>query len=282
MPLTIPSGLQPCFYQLYSEPLQIYELYLDTPYLVPSHYFVCNIEPITFGGHVYTPLAIKRNPIKSEDGTVLNEVEIGLDNVDLEFSTLVASGAFNLRRCVIKLVFANALDSQGLNYVTILDGQLDEPKGDNRWATMMIKPFPCFSRDYPRRLFQVQCNYTFGDSDCTMNASNFAFTYTVDDTGAVDASTCSIINFDDDTNDDDYFVPGYVLFLSGALENIVRPIVNSTSTTVSMRVSFPFAPSQGDTFKIVRLCAKTPSSCQAFGNYLNFGGFPQVPKQPII
>ena len=155
----VVDALLPEFYRLYSKPLLIYELYLESPYTSISHRYVCNNQNITFAGSLYTALAIKRTAIKSEEGTVLNELEVGLDNVDLEFRSLVASGRFSRKRCVVKLIFANQLDS-ATKCVILYDGYLDNPSGDDEWVTMKIQPLRVLDRDYPLRIFQVGCNYT--------------------------------------------------------------------------------------------------------------------------
>ena len=158
MSRTIPDALKPALYRLYCEPIQIVDLYLTYPYTTPSHFYCINNQDITFNGQVYTAIAAKRSSIKSEEGTVLQEITVQLDNIDLEFKTLIASGMFNRKRCDIKIVFNGFLDNSA-NYIMLYSGYLDAPSGDNRWVTLTIKPFPIFERDYPRRLFQVMCNW---------------------------------------------------------------------------------------------------------------------------
>ena len=190
---TIIDAIKPEFYRLFSKPLTIYDFYLESPYATPSHRYAAYNEDITFAGNLYTALAIKRSPIKSEEGSILNELDIGLDNVDLEFRTLVASGAFNKKRCIIKLIFANQLDLS-TKAVVLFDGYLDAPSGDDHWVNMKIQPLGVLDRDYPKRIFQIGCNAVFGDSDCTMDLTDFAFTLTV-----AAGSTSTIINIDDST-----------------------------------------------------------------------------------
>ena len=271
------SGLNPFFYRLYSDPLQLYELYLTYPYITPSHYFVCNNSPITFNSTTYQPLAVKRSAIQCEDGTVINDVEIGLDNVDLAFQNLVAAGFLNQKRVVVKLVFNSAL-SDPSNYKILVDGYLDQPKGDDYWVSMTVRPYPAFQWDFPRRVFQVGCNYTFCDNDCTLTLTDYQKTTGVVLTG----STAGNILFDNSADTGNLWVPGYILFTSGVNNGFVYPIATSSNTGAVMRVAFPNTPAIGDTFIIQQLCSKSPSACTNFNNYINYGGFPQVPKQPII
>lgn len=275
---TVPVGIKPELYRLYTKPLTIVELYLVYPYTSISHRYVANNQNITFGGSLYTALSAKRTSIKTEEGTVLNDLEVGLDNVDLEFQTLIASGAFNRKRCVLKLVFDGFLTNSA-NFITLFDGYLDAPKGDDHWCTLTIKPFPLFDREYPRRLFQVGCNWTFGSDECTFDLNNAAFSGTI-----LAGTTAQVIVFDEIfVPADNSYIPGYVYFTSGALIGQVRPIVSNTGKSITMRISFSDIPTIGSAFVAQRLCGKDQINCQNdFNNNLNFGGYPTVPKEPVL
>lgn len=276
MPRTIPSGLLPELYKLYTKPIHLAELYLDSPYTTPSHFYCINNEDLTFGGQVYTAIAAKRSSIKSEEGTIINELNIQLDNIDTEFKNLISSGAFTRKRCDIKLVFDGFLTSAS-DYILLYSGKLDAPSGDNRWINLLIRPFSIFERDYPRRIYEIMCNWTFGDAQCGLNIDSYKLWNDVN-TG----STSSIINTYTYAMTPSYYVPGYVIFLSGNLIGQVRPVYSNSASQVIVRVAFSEAPVFGDSFYIQKLCAKTPAACQALSNYTNYGGFPQTPKSPII
>lgn len=227
---TVVDSIRPDFYRLFSSPLTIYDFYLESPYAAPSHRYAAYIRDITFAGNLYTALAIKRSPIKSEEGTIINEIDIGLDNVDLEFRTLVASGAFNKKRCIIKLIFANQLDNANKS-VVLFDGYLDAPSGDDHWVSMKVQPLNVLDREYPKRIFQVGCNAVFGDDDCGMDLTDFVFTLT-----ASAACSSTVINFDDSTVD--YFVT--LPFTSGGTyepqvdDEIEGDISGATATIVKV------------------------------------------------
>ena len=273
----VASGLQPYLYRLYSTPLEIYELYLEDPYTSISHRLVANNEDITFAGNTYSALGIKRNSIKNEQGTVLNELEIGLDNVDLSYKNLISSGAFNKKRCVVKLIFNGYLSSSS-NYILMYDGYLDAPKGDDHWVTMTLKPLPYLEQEYPRRIFQVGCNWMFGSDSCGVNKTSYSFTNTI-----ASGSTIStiILGTEESGQEDNYLVPGYVVITSGDLEGQVRPVASSSSTTIVLRVPFSELPATGVSITCQKLCAKTVSYCKdKYNNYLRYGGFPQSPSPP--
>lgn len=279
---TIPSGLNIALYRLYSEPITLIELYLTSPYTTPSHYYCVNNEDIVFNSQTYTAIAAKRSSIKSEEGTVLQELTVQLDNIDLGFKTLIASGFLNRKRCDLKLVF-NGFLSSSANYITLYSGYLDAPSGDNRWVNLLIKPFPIFEREYPRRLFQVQCNWTFGDTQCGLSLSSFCNNVSI-----VAGSTSSSL-FVVDGNISGYYCPGYAEITdpTSAIYGEVRPIAShsygSPNSQIGLRVAFSATPETGATIKLQKLCDKSPSSClNVFNNFINFGGFHTVPKAPVL
>lgn len=275
--MSVPTILKPCLYRLYTQPYNIFELYLESPYENPSHRFVANTRDIVFGGNTYTALALKRGTIKSEEGTILNEIEVGLDNIDLEFKTLIANGYLNFKRIVIKIVFKGFLDNSA-NYILLMDGNLDEPKGDEEWVTMTVTPFPMFEREYPKRIFQSGCNWTFGDNDCGIDKSLYQENKTV-----LAGSTASIINFSDDSHIDNYWIPGSIEMTSGELSGLINSIGSSTSTQIILRIPFDSPPEIGDTFTVQKLCGKNPITCKDdFNNYSKYGGFFHIPKEPKI
>ena len=275
--MSFPTAIAPELYRLLSKPLQIFECYLESPYAAPSHRYVRNNKDITFAGNEYIALAIKRTPIRSEEGTIINEIEIGLDNVDLEFKTLIASGFFNRKRIDVKLIFDGFLDDAD-NYKLLITGFLDEPKGDDEWCTMTITPFPMLDREYPKRIFQVGCNWTFGDSYCGVTKANYLDSKTV-----AGGATTTVIPFVDDSNPDNYYVPGYIEFTSGDLDGESRPVAESDSTSITLRIPLSAIPEVGDGFDVQKLCAKNVTVCDSeFSNSDNYGGFPYVPKQPKI
>lgn len=276
MARTIPVGLAPEFYKLYTKPLTIAELYLTAPYTSISDRYVANNEDIVFGGETYTALAVKRTSIKSEEGTIINELEIGLDNVDLAFRQLIASGAFNRKRCVLKLVFVGFLDSAD-NCVILYDGYLDAPKGDDHWVTLTLKPFPIFERDYPRRLYQVGCNWTFCDTQCGLTLTDYQQSFTV-----AAGSTDITINFTGGSPDENSIFPGYITMTSGDLTGQVRPISYNSTSVLTLRIPLDGTPEVGDTFTTQKLCAKSQDACKIFNNYSNYGGFPFVPEEPVL
>ena len=222
-------------------------------------------------------LSIKRSSIKSEEGTIINELEIGLDNVDLEFRNKIMAGIFDNVFVEIYLAFFNPITGSAVEDLLVYAGYVDEPKGDEHWVTLTIRPFPLFEREFPRRIFQPSCNWTFCDNYCGLDIDDYSVntSLTADATGVT--LTCAhgeAVN---------YFVPGFVELTSGDYSGQMRPVYANDISTITLRIPFDNTIASGTTIKAVKLCSKTVDACQnIFDNYDNFGGFAWVPKSPII
>ena len=243
--------------------------------------FVANTTDVRDGSTVYTALAIKRNPIRSEEGTILNELEIGLDHVDLTFKNDIMAGKYNNISVSIYLIVPE-LHFTG-EYWTIAASMLlyrgvtDEPKGDEHWITLSVKPFPNLDQQYPKRIYQSGCNWTFCGASCSEDIFDFITNVNLsaefEEKRQKHAHGQAI----------DYFVPGYVEIKNGALTGQVRPVLLNTTGTVVVRIPFDDVISSGVNIDIVKLCAKNYQTCEDdFSNYSRYGGYPWVPKEPII
>lgn len=225
----------------------------------------------------FQALSVKRTPVRSEDGTILNEIEVGLDNVDLAFKTEVMFGKYNNKRCKVILLFASKDSTVGLGTMDIHTGYLDEPKGDEHWITFQIRPYSIFERSFPNRVFQIGCNNTFCDATCGLTLSNFYVNTTLISESNGTTLVCS------HGQAANYFIPGFALITSGAYNGVYRPILSNDSGSVICRIPFDFTIPNGTSIRIYKLCARNPSVCvNIFNNYDNYTGFPHVPKTPVL
>lgn len=273
MPKDIDSADLKYFFMSGVRALTGYKFSIDAP---DDQKFIANNVQVG----TYTPLAIKRNPIRSEEGTILNELEIGLDHVDLQFKNDVMSGKYNNKPVEVSLVIPTWTGSQWNVAADILlfKGWTDEPKGDEHWITVSVIPFPYLDRHYPKRIYQSGCNWTFCNANtCALTLSNF--TTNVDLSAQSDGITLTCSH----GKAIDYFVPGFVHIKNGDLMGAVRPVLQNDTSTVTMRIPFDGTIENGVNIDIVKLCAKNYETCENdFSNYSEYGGFPWVPKEPIL
>jgi uncharacterized phage protein (TIGR02218 family) len=243
--------------------------------------FVANTVDVQDGVDTYAALAIKRNPIRSEEGTILNELEIGLDHVNLTFKNDVMSGKYNNIPVSIYLIIPawhSVGDYWGVAASMLLfKGFTDEPKGDEHWITLSVKPFPYLDQQFPKRIYQTGCNWTFCDTGCDLFISSFKTNVNLSAPSDGITLTCS------HGKAVDYFTPGYVEIKDGDLIGQVRPVLTNTAGTVVVRIPFDDSILSGVNVDVVKLCAKNYETCDTdFSNYSEFGGYPWVPKEPII
>jgi len=268
MPKTVASNLIPYFYKKAQTVLTGYEFILRDA----TYRYVANNQDISN----YTALAIKRGTITTEDGTILNELDIGLDNVDLAFRQWVLGGNLERRECKINLLFTSGTSLLGT--VLLFWGEMDSPKGDENWVTVTVRPFYMLDREYPRRIYQIGCNWRFShQTTCEMHLDDYQYI------GALSAESNGTLFTIAHGQAVNYFVPGYVEITNGDYIGEVRPVAFNGAGDVTVRVSFGHTVPSGTGIKLQKLCAKNPDACQnTFNNYANYGGFPTVPKQPII
>ena len=271
MPKTVSGTLLPYFYKKAQTVLTGYELDLNDSGSFTTKY-IANNEDVG----AYTALAIKRGTITSEDGTILNEIEIGLDNTDLAFKDFVLSGYFERKEIKINIVFVSSAGSY-LGAVLLYHGVMDAPKGDENWVSITVRPFEMLDREYPRRIYQIGCNWRFGDNSCSLNKALYAVTTPL--TAESDGITLTLSH----GQAVNYFLPGYIEIVDGAYAGEVRPVASNTALDITTRVSFGHTIPNGTSIRLQKLCAKNPDACiNTFDNYDHYGGFPHVPKQPIL
>jgi hypothetical protein len=271
---TISSTLLPEFYKKSTKVTTVYDFSISAE---NDYRYIVNSESIA----PYTATAIKRTAIKSEDGTIINELEIGLDNVDLSLRHLVMEGMLENKKCVVSLAFirtyTNGQPPVIIGTVLLYEGYTDSLSGDQEWLSINIRPFPLLERYFPRRIYQTQCNWRFCDSYCGLSLS----TYRNDVTLAVESDGVTFTYTHGRAVD--YFVPGYIEILSGLYTGAVRPVLSNGLGDVIARIPFGYVLSVGTQVRFQKLCSKHVDACQDdFNNYLNYGGFPFMPKSPII
>lgn len=86
------------------------------------------------------------------------------------------------------------------------------------------------------------------------------------------------------TQETNYFKYGHVKWLTGDNAGIsceVRLYQHEVGSlpTIQLLEAMPHKINQGDTYKITQGCPKTRAACKAFGNLLNFQGFPDMPTE---
>jgi len=267
----------------YNKPLEIVDIYLDNN----SYYFVSNnTENINFYNAIsgdsvtYYAAPVSRESASSSAGLDIDNVRIGLANVDKTLVGYLQAEEFRSRRIVIRQIFSDLLTSSG-DAVVIFDGLMDSPAVDQNWLSITAKPrISTLKKKAPGRWYQLPCNWKFGDQYCTIDVSDPLYTKS-----KVAGAGCSTtrISGDDLSEGSGYWRRGYVRFTSGNNLYQRTTIRSSGAGYIELDGFLPYTPSSGDTYTVVAGCDKTLFMCSGdYANEANFGGFHTIPENMII
>jgi uncharacterized phage protein (TIGR02218 family) len=260
-------------------PVELMWVYLDGD-TTPSHRYGLATRKIAFGGFAHTPLSWKRGAVKGAAKTALDKVDIQIDNVNAWFSTLATQRPLDGTRVKLIRCFQETWEDSD-NLIVIFDGRIQSMTFDSKHAVVEIVSHMSFlNRPCPGRLFMPQCNYRLGSTRCGVDLAAVS-TGTI--AGGSGSSSLALVNASL-TDADNFWAFGYVEIVSGDYKGLRRPVRASSSANTSVYLRYPFPISlEGVNVKVVPGCHKTKAYCNdTYANLLNFGGFAEVPRRPLI
>jgi uncharacterized phage protein (TIGR02218 family) len=271
----IPSVVQSWSQEVANRPLEIYQVFLDAETLRLAQSDV----DVAFGGQTWTALGISRGEIRTSSELECDEVHVSLDNVNLAMADRIIATDFIGRRMVIYKVRRGDISSG--QAMVLFDGRIDEPVLDQSKLVVALRSWlDGMHVAVPRRIFSSVCNYQLYDPWCTVSRQ-------IDvnvGTGMAIGSSTNYTLVSEYLNDhaDAYWGPiGTLWMQTGSNMGNAREVIahSQSSMSVEVRIPFPFAINSGDLFMIERACMKTVANCcSKYGNYLNYGGFPTIPR----
>jgi Phage conserved hypothetical protein BR0599/Uncharacterized conserved protein (DUF2163) len=184
---------------------------------------------------------------------------------------------FTVQRAYFAAWPAYAPSITPVGIVTIFTGRIAEVDVTDTQVVLTVNDWrELFTTMMPRDIFAAGCRHTLYDAGCTLFDSDFQVSG-----AATGASTTSVIVASSTlvAPGSGTFTLGKLLFTSGLNAGFTRTISNWDNATHYTVVNpFPFAVANGDTFNVYPGCNKLLSTCTAFGNNANFGGFPFIPN----
>ena len=131
----------------------------------------------------------------------------------------------------------------------------------------------------PRNVYQSACRHQLFDSGCTLAAASFARS----GEPAFNGSAQNVIRAGPPAAPGSgTWQLGRIVFTSGANQGFQRTIGSWDGQYAFTLVSpFPFPITAGDQMTFYPGCDKQLSTCQSFGNRLNFGGEPWIPAPEV-
>lgn len=169
------------------------------------------------------------------------------------------------------------------NAIKFRKGILGEVKITNNIFNAEIRGLMQYFQNNIEDYYQPACSAIFCDSKCKLNILDFTETDTVLNIVNNKIITCENLS----TYETDDFNFGYIKFTSGLNKDIKYDIKKFTKNldtqTIELQLPVNYTVDIGSVFEIVIGCDKDKNTCKTrFNNYINFGGFPDVPGMDAL
>jgi phage-related protein len=248
-------------------------------------------EPIRWAGHDYIAVSMSRGGIEeilSSESGESPESTLNISNIDAGMAQILSAADLNGALATLWVADRRLLARQR-DAMVLAQGEVRDPQLSGTVLTFqVVNVIGLMDRlTVPRRLWQAECNYTFGSAACGVNLAKkpYGIEAVVQDgsqRNALIVSNSVLSDAGNPTDLEDFWANGYLLFETGAAATQARPIgtidpVNGDQVRFYVRYPFFAIPATGDKVVIRRGCRKNKTDCKARRNLNNFGGFPDVP-----
>jgi hypothetical protein len=251
-------------------------------------------QPITWAGINYLAVSMSRGGLEeilSSESGENPQTTINIANVDCGMAAILSSIDINGAEATLWLADRRLLARQR-DAIRLTQGEIRDPQLNGAMLTFQICNGIGIAEQLtiPRRLWQSDCNYTFGSPYCGVRTTSQP--YTIASTAAAGTSAGTIVVSDsilatagNPSDLSDFWSHGYIVVTqdNSACTLQGRPIkeVAHAGNTVVFTLRYPFLAqlNVGDAISVRRGCPKTVAACKDRANLVNFGGFPNVPKE---
>lgn len=247
--------------QAQGAPVELYKFALSTQ----EWHYTSGDEEVTYDGDVYAPIAIHRSNPEQGQRTASQRLTVTLpqDNeIPLRFRIYVPHGPMSLT--VFRYHRSDA------ETIAFWSGRVRSAVFADDVARLECEPTAAqMERDGLRYQFQASCNHMLYDATCGLDALAYKVATSVSSIDGDDVTASGL-----SSKPDQWFRAGYLV--RGLDYRMIRSHVGDTVT-----LWLPFENLQeGELIDAYAGCDRSLDTCSAkFGNVLNFGGFPFVPKR---
>jgi len=273
MAKSLPTAIQQEIAKDENQPIHLVTINLDEVTLRYTDYDT----DVTFGGNLYTAKGMSFDPASYSLSLEVDEVELHLDNVQRDMSSLLETYEFQGRWCTIQKTFANLLDNSE-NVITLFSGRMYHPRVNEQEFVITVRSLlSTLNKEIPTRLYQKFCQWEFGGTECGLNITVSPYK----ETGTAGAGSTSLKLVDPArTEEENWWKYGVLKMTSGANSGYRREILSSAPGEVRLLVAFPNPIAEGDSYEIQTGCKKTFAECSnKYSNDDNFGGFLTVSRE---
>lgn len=131
------------------------------------------------------------------------------------------------------------------------------------------------------RFYNRGCDAQFGDHRCRV--ANFETRWRVE--AAISSIDGKVITTDGSGGLFDEvgrFENGWLEMLEGRNAGIRREVVAHDRSRVQILFDFPFPLQSGERVRLTAGCRRDAAACQAYGNFINYRGFPDIPGDEFL
>ena len=122
------------------------------------------------------------------------------------------------------------------------------------------------------------CPYVLGGKGCRKDLTDYTF---IGKIKTVLSSSSMIIDIEE--KEDKYFDYGIINFKSGLCKGLSREINRNKGNEIYLELATEYEFKVGDDIEVIAGCNKTEAQCKTkFLNFINFGGFPDVPGNDVL
>ena len=220
----------------------------------------------------YTPEVISRERITRADLGENKELRVTVPSTNpmaALWNNLIPGGEISF------YLYQKHLTDSSSEYIQLFSGYIASASflGDGRECTFSINPQTVKSgRIIPRRTYSSSCNNTHYGARCGLNADEYQEEMTVVTVGTLAIQVEGASNLSGST----YWVRGWLKF-----GDEYRLVIRQFNDFLYLNLPFRRSP-LGATILGLPGCKHDISSCSAFDNVANYGGYPYVPtKNPF-
>jgi uncharacterized phage protein (TIGR02218 family) len=246
------------------EPVDIYKIWNN----YKSYYLTSADAPITFGGQIYSPAAIKKGSTSKSSDLNVSSLTVNIHHLQEDVSRYLSSSPLDQTWILVNRLYRDQTNPEAIVYFYGLIKDVDV-KGQ-------VASLSCIGIEsllrvlIPKYRYQPKCNYKLFSDHCGVDPAGHLITRTVESISA-DGLTVTVNSLSGFA--DQYYRLGYL----EVSDSSPRMIVSQIGKTLQLR-HLILELEVGDTVTLLPGCDKVPSTCRdKFYNMNRFFGFFTIP-----
>jgi uncharacterized phage protein (TIGR02218 family) len=255
------------------KPVELYHIWTE----YDNWYYVNSDMPILYGGNTYVPAVLARGSLEKDGQLNSTKLTVSFAYIQEAVVEYIAENSVDLTWISIMRVFQ---DQVPIEASVIFIGHIRDIsfKGQQGQATCV--GFEYFlNRPIPRYRYQPQCNWKLFDARCQLVRNDYTVQYWVT---AVSSDGLAFTTTALPTYLKDRYPGGqvwrYYQTEPGGVYHIEKRMIVSLDDNANWGIRFKMKSLlAGDSIYISPGCDGVVTTCQWYGNIVNFGGFPYIP-----